>query len=120
MFFKTYIRTIIKYAAADVGAVAAASRFDRKKDNEKATSWLVRLETSIAGKVTADSSEAADIRMERYFPDKAYTGGINLEPGIYNAAVTFYSHGKAIAKNDFTEFNVRANVLNLIEAASLK
>jgi hypothetical protein len=120
MFFKTYIRTIIKYAAADVGAVAAASQFDRKKENEKAAGWLVSLAASVAGKVTADSSEAADIRMGRYFPDKAYIGGINLEPGIYNAAITFYSQGRAVATNSFTELNVRANALNLIEAASLK
>ncbi len=75
---------------------------------------------SIARKASVDSSEAADIRMGRYFPDKAYVGGINLEPGIYSATVTFYNQGKVIAIDDFTELNVRANALNLIEAARLK
>jgi hypothetical protein len=115
IFFKTYIRTVIKYAAAD-----AASRFGRKNGNEKETGWLVRLAASIAGKMTVDSTEAADIRMGRYFPDKAYIGGINLEPGTYSGTVTFYNKGRAIAMNDFNELNVRANALNLIEAASLK
>jgi len=120
IFLKTYIRTIIKYATADVGAAAAASRLGRNTGNEKAAGWFSALMASIAGKVTADASEAADVRMGRYFPDKAYIGGINLEPGIYSATVTFYNQGKVIATNDFTELNVRANALNLIEAAKLK
>jgi len=120
IFFKTYIRTIIKYAAVDVGTYVTAFRFGSKKRNEKTNGWLVRLAASIAGKQTADASEAADIRMGRYFPDKAYIGGINLEPGIYSATITFYNQGKVIATDDFTELNVRANALNLIEATSLK
>jgi len=120
IFFKTYIRTIIKYAAADVGASAAASQFDKEKENEKEAGLLAGMATSIAGKITADVSEAADIRMGRYFPDKAYTGGINLEPGIYSVNVTFYSQDTVITTEDFTELNLRAGALNLIEAASLK
>jgi len=120
MFFKTYIRTIIKYATADVGATVAASKFDKEKEDERAAGLLLGLATSIAGKAVADSSEAADIRMGRYFPDKAYVGGINLDPGIYSVTVTFYNQGKVIATDDYTEVNVRANALNLIEATSLR
>jgi len=120
VFFKTYIRTIIKYATADVGAVAATARFESRNENDKETGLFVGLLASIAGKATADASEAADIRMGRYFPDKAYVGGINLEPGTYSATVTFYSQGKVVAKDDFTELNVRSDALNLIEAARLK
>jgi hypothetical protein len=120
MFFKTYIRTIIKYATADAGATAAASRFDSKDENEKEAGWFVGLAASLAGKVAADTSEAADIRMGRYFPDKAYIGGINLDPGIYSVTVTFFNKGNVIAMDDYTEVKVRANALNLIEAASLR
>ena len=120
IFLKTYIRTIIKYATADLGATAAASQFDKTKEKEKTTWEFLSLVTSIAGKLTADASEAADIRMGRYFPDKAYIGGINLEPGKYDAAITFYNQGRVIATSDFTDLNVRANALNLIEAARLK
>jgi len=122
MFFKTYIRTIIKYATADVGATAAASKFGKEKEkkNEQEAGQFFGLFASIAGKIAADSSEAADIRMGRYFPDKAYVGGINLDPGIYSVTVAFYNQGKVIATGDYTGVNVRANALNLIEAASLK
>ena len=120
IFFKTYIRTIIKYATADVGATAAASKYEKENEDKKETGFLIGLAASIAGKLAADSSEAADIRMGRYFPDKAYIGGINLDPGIYNVNVTFYNQGKVVAMNDYTELYVRANTLNLIEATSLK
>ena len=120
VFFKTYIRTIIKYAAADIEASATAFRFGGKKNSENAAGLLAGTAVSIARKATVDASEAADIRMGRYFPDKAYIGGINLEPGIYSATVTFYNQGKVVATDDFMELNVRANALNLIEAASLK
>jgi len=120
IFFKTYIRTIIKYATADVGAAKAASKFDKENENNKEAGLFIGLAASIAGKLAADSSEAADIRMGRYFPDKAYIGGINLDPGIYSVNVTFYNQGKVVAMDDYTELYVRANTLNLIEAASLK
>jgi len=119
-FFKTYIRTIIKYATADAGATAAASKYDKENEDKKETGLFLGFATSIAGKLAVDSSEAADIRMGRYFPDKAYIGGINLDPGIYSVTVTFYNQGRVVAKDDYAELYVRENALNLIEAASLK
>jgi len=120
MFFKTYIRTIIKYATADVGATKAASELDKGNEEEKETGLFLSLAASIAGKLAADSSEAADIRMGRYFPDKAYIGGINLDPGVYSVNVTFYNQGRVVAMDDYSELYVKANALNLIEAASLR
>jgi len=120
MFNKTYIRTIIKYATADAGATKAASRFDKENEEENESGLFISLLASIAGKLAADSSEAADIRMGRYFPDKAYIGGINLDPGIYSVSVIFYNQGNVVATDEYTELYVRANTLNLIEAASLR
>jgi uncharacterized protein len=117
---KTYIRTIIKYATADAGATKASSKFDNVNEEEKENGLFFGLAASIMGKLAADSSEAADIRMGRYFPDKAYIGGINLDPGIYSVNVTFYNQGNVVAMDDYTELYVRANTLNLIEAASLR
>jgi len=117
MFYKTYIRTIIKYATADAGATRAAYK---SGEDERADNSFVGFLASIAGKIAADSSEAADIRMGRYFPDKAYVGGINLDPGIYSVNVTFYNQGNVVAMEDYAELYVRENTLNLIEAASLK
>ncbi|MDR0289490.1 MAG: hypothetical protein LBI06_00970 [Treponema sp.] len=114
IFFKTYIRTLLKYAAVDI-AVSEARR--------RATSPLVEVAavaSALVAKTAFDATEAADIRMSRYLPDKAYIGGINLEPGIYNVAVHYYSGGQIIATDERENVAVRTNRLNLIETVNLR
>jgi len=110
MFFKTYIRTMLKYAAADVAATAA---------NKAGGGALAGLGASVVGKVAADASESADVRMGKYFPDKAYIGGINLEPGDYDIEVQFFAGSSMVAKEK-ARVTVKADGLNLIEAINLK
>ena len=109
LFFKTYIRTMLKYAAVDVAALVAT---DQLGD-------LAGMASAAAGKATADASESADIRMSRYFPDKAYIGGINLEPGNYEVTIDFYAGSSMVAKEK-RNVTVRPDRLNLIEAVNLK
>jgi len=110
LFFKTYIRLLTKYAAVDIAANMA-----REQSGE-----LAGLTAAIAGKVAADATEGADIRMSRYIPDKAYIGGVNLDPGTYNIAVYYYSGGAVAAKDERRGVAVRADAPNLIETISLK
>ena len=110
IFLKTFIRVLIKYAAVDVAATAAA---------EKGGDFA-RLGTAVSGRLTADASERADIRMSRYIPNKAYVGGINLDPGTYNVTVHYYSGDRHVAKKEYRDVNVRATALNLIESVSLR
>jgi hypothetical protein len=110
IFFKTYIRLLTKYAAADVAANIARER----------SGDLAGLAAAIAGKVSADATEGADIRMSRYMPDKAYVGGINLEPGTYNITINYYSGSRIVAKDEQKNIVVRANAPNLIEVINLK
>ena len=114
MYFKTYIRTFLKYAASDVAASKA------EQQAEGLGGALLGLGTSVLAKAGADASENADIRMGRFFPGKAYIGGIDLDPGTYQITVTFYQQGRVIAKTEFWNHNVRENELNLIEAVCLK
>jgi hypothetical protein len=104
IFFKTYIRTLLKNAAAVVAANAAG--------NANAYAGLA---TSIGGKVAADASESADIRMGRFFPGKAYVGSIDLEPGTYTITVNFGGSVK-----EFKDVDVKAGRVNLIKAVSLQ
>lgn len=104
MFFKTYIRSLLKNAA---GAIASAAA-----DNANAYAGLF---TRIGGKVAADVSESADIRMGRFFPDKAYVGAIDLDPGIYTITVNFGGSVK-----EFKDVNVREGKINLLQAVSLR
>jgi len=110
IFFKTFIRLITKYAAADVAANIA-----REQSGD-----LAGLAAAIAGKAAADASEGADIRMSRYMPDKAYVGGINLDPGTYNITVHYYAGSRIVAKDERRGVVVRVNAPNLIETVSLK
>jgi len=110
LFFKTYIRTLLKYAVVDI---AAAKVGEQGGD-------LAALLSAIAGKKAADLTESADIRMSRYLPDKAYIGGINLDPGTYAIVVHYYSKGSIIAKEEYRDVKVRANTLNLVETINLK
>ncbi|MDR1803599.1 MAG: hypothetical protein LBQ94_08335 [Treponema sp.] len=110
LFFKTYIRTMLKYAAADVSATRAAER----------RSSSAAMLSAIIAKSAIDASESADIRMSRYLPDKAYIGGVNLEPGNYTVTVNYLSGRRIIAGDEHRNVIVRPGVLNLIESVSLR
>ncbi|MDR0316421.1 MAG: hypothetical protein LBH97_05915 [Treponema sp.] len=110
LFFKTYIRTLLKYAAVDIAAAEAG----RQKGE------FAALLSAIAGMALADATEGADIRMSRYFPEKAYIGGINLDPGTYTVTVNYYSRDGHIASDEHHDVIIRMNRLNLIESISLK
>ena len=111
LFLKTYIRTMLKYAAIDITATEAV---------RQGVHPLLAEASALATKQAFDATESADIRMSRYFPDKAHVGGINLDPGNYSVAVHYYSRGSIVAKEEYMDVNVRANRLNLIEAVCLK
>ena len=106
MFFKTYVRTLLKNAAAVIASNQAG----------RAGGGLAHLGTSIAGRVATDVSESADIRMGRFFPDRAYVGAIDLEPGTYTIKVNF--GGRTV--KEFKDVNIRVGRVNLIQAVSLQ
>jgi len=80
IFLKTYIRTITKYIVADVASM----------ETSRQTDALTGLLVAVAARAAMDASEQADIRMSRYLPDKAYIGGINLDPGTYQVYINYY------------------------------
>jgi hypothetical protein len=110
LLLKTYIRTMLKYVAVDIAAIKVGEQGGD----------LAAFLSAIAGKKAADATESADIRMSRYFPDKAYIGGINLDPGTYTLTVRYYSKGSVIAREEYRDVRVRANALNLVETINLK
>jgi hypothetical protein len=66
-------------------------------------------------------SEQADLRISRYFPGRAWAGGINLAPGTYSFQVNYYGHsGKLLVSRRYEDITVRANALNLEEAICLR
>jgi hypothetical protein len=113
VLIKTYIRTMLKYAAIDIAAVETI----RRTDSELVT--VLAIASALAAREAFDATESADIRMSRYLPDKAYIGGINLDPGNYDIEIRFYNGNQLIAKEE-RNVNVRADRLNLVEAVNLK
>nr|AXS01316.1 hypothetical protein [uncultured bacterium] len=113
IFMKTYIRTLLKYAAIDI----AASEARRRTDDQLVA--LAAVASALAVKKAFDATESADIRMSRYLPDKAYVGGVNLDPGNYDVIVYYYAGNNVIAKEEHN-VTVRANALNLVEVVNLK
>jgi hypothetical protein len=109
VFFKTYIRVFLKYAAADISAAIANER-------DSGAALLIAL----GARAALDASEDADIRMSRYLPDKAYIGGVNLDSGTYDVTVKFYSGMKLAALAEYKNVIVKTGGLNLIESVSLK
>jgi hypothetical protein len=106
---KSTVRTIIKStASAGIGAAI----------DEQAEGWGVLF--SFVGRVFQEASEQADIRQARYFPARAYAGGINVESGIYRVTVNFYGPGGLIESLVRDNVVVRPGKLNLLEAVCLK
>jgi len=111
LYFKTYIRVLLKYATAQV----AADQIAQTKAGR-----LGAIASTVAAKKGLDATEGADIRMSRYMPDKAYIGGINLDPGTYTVTINYYSGRKIVASYERKDINIRANAVNLIEAYCLQ
>jgi len=110
ILIKTYIRTLFKYAAADIAAAEAT-----KKHGEH-----IGFMTALAARMAMDLSEAADTRMSRYLPNKAYIGGINLDPGVYSVIINYYSGNDLIDSAEYRDVTVNQNTLNLLESVNLR
>ncbi|MDR0554181.1 MAG: hypothetical protein LBG76_05210 [Treponema sp.] len=108
IYFKSILRGVIKGTAASVLSAAAE---DASGDTGLAL-WL----TSIGAQIVAEASERADLRISRYFPAKAWVGGINLNPGIYAVTVNYYNAQGRLIASSVNEVDVKAGNLNLVEA----
>jgi len=104
--------------ASTKGVTAAA--FNAVAENSKENGGLFFL-LGLGSQIWAEASEKADLRVARYFPGKAYVGGINLEPGTYSLTVTYYgARGEMIAERRHETITVAENMLNLVEDVCLK
>jgi hypothetical protein len=115
IYLKSVLRGLTKgLTASHLGAASE----DRDLDGQTA---MVLGILSLGVQVFAEASERADLRIARYFPAKAYVGGINLDPGVYAFTVTYYTgNGGAIASSRYENVTVQRDRLNLTEAVCLR
>jgi hypothetical protein len=113
IYLKTILRATIKGATSSVLEAAA-----EEQDNSVG---LILGILSLGAQVYAEASEQADLRISRYFPGKAFVGGINLAPGSYSFWVRYYGRsGEPVAAFRYENVPVTENRLNLTEAICLK
>ena len=109
ILIKTYIRTIIKYAVTDIAL----------RDTANQKSELVGLLAAAGARAAMDASEGADIRMCRYLPEKAYIGGIDLNPGAHAVTINYYN-GEDIIIREHREVIVNTGSPNLLQTVKLR
>jgi hypothetical protein len=111
-----YTKSIVRASVKGIAASVFNSAAEKSEENKGLYSLL-----GLGSQILAEASEKADLRMARYFPGKAYVGGINLAPGIYSFTVTFYGSNKtALAVRRHENVRVTANALNLTEVVCLR
>ena len=111
-----YTKSVVRALVKGITASAFNTMGQESKENRGLYSLL-----GLGSQILAEASEKADLRIARYFPGKAYVGGINLPPGTYSFNLTFYGREKqVIAKRRHENVNVSANTLNLTEDVCLQ
>ncbi|MDR1307760.1 MAG: hypothetical protein LBK74_09330 [Treponema sp.] len=111
-----YTKSVIRASVKGVTAAAFSAAAESSSENAGLFSLL-----SLGTQVFAEASEQADLRVARYFPGKAYVGGINLDPGIYSFSVNYYGEGgRMLASRRHENMQIRVNALNLTEDICLK
>ncbi|MFP3091142.1 hypothetical protein LQZ21_12535 [Treponema sp. TIM-1] len=112
-----YLKSIIRATAKGVTAVV----FDEIGRNDEGLTGAVFGLLGLGTQIFTEISETADLRLSRYFPAKAYVGGITLRPGLYSFSVNYYNRGgRKIAAFRYDDVPVQANRLNLVEVICLR
>ncbi|MDR1507008.1 MAG: hypothetical protein LBI67_07880 [Treponema sp.] len=115
-----YMKTIIRATTKGVSAAAFDVAAQANSDEDDGSSLIFSL-LSIGAQIFTEASEKADLRSSRYFPAKAWVGGINLPPGVYSFTVNFRAgSGDIVAARRFEDVTLSAARLNLTEAVCLK
>jgi hypothetical protein len=111
-----YTRSIIRASVKGIAALIFNTAAEQSDENKGIYAIL-----GLGSQLLAEAGEKADLRTARYFPGRAYVGGINLSPGTYSYTVTYFGkNGEVIAEYRFEEIMINANALNLTEVVCLK
>ncbi|MDR2433263.1 MAG: hypothetical protein LBD47_01675 [Treponema sp.] len=115
IYLKSILRAMVKGLSSSALDIAA------QEAGEEAEISLILGILSITTQIFAEASEQADLRISRYFPARAYVGGVNIAPGIYSFQINYYNEsGKVIDSIRYNNMRIREDALNLAEAVCLK
>ncbi|MDR1971477.1 MAG: hypothetical protein LBQ46_06100 [Treponema sp.] len=112
-----YLRSVIR---ASLKGVSSAALDSMAGESEGEASLVFGL-LSLGAQIFAEASEQADLRISRYFPARAYVGGLTLSPGRYSFDLIYYNRqGGTLASFRCQDVPVLENTLNLTEVICLK
>jgi hypothetical protein len=112
IYLKSVLRAMIKGVASSV--------MDGAGDEIGGDAGTILGLLSFGTKIFTEVSEKADLRISRYFPAKAYVGGITLEPGLHSYSIIYYSGSHVVDSFRRENVMIRAGGVNLAEAVCLK
>jgi hypothetical protein len=115
IYLKTVLRASAKVVTSGVLSSVLTEDDDKKKERSPAAVFLQFLFNQLL-----NATEAADLRMARYFPGQALVGGVNLPPGTYPVTAVFYDGAGRVVAAQSVDVTVRAGGLNLVEVACLR
>jgi hypothetical protein len=108
-----YLKSVIRASLKGAGSAVLDSLAEKSEGRASAIYGLL----SFGAQIFAEASERADLRISRYFPARAYVGGITLDPGFYSFDIVYYNaSGRTIASFRHEAVPVLENRLNLTEA----
>jgi hypothetical protein len=112
-----YLKSIIRGITKGVTSSVLSGASEEVGSDAGLALWLISLGTQ----AFAEASEQADLRISRYFPAKAWVGGLNLDPGVYALKVNYYAaNGSLLASYTDDQVRVREDALNLVEAVCVR
>ncbi|MDR0582785.1 MAG: hypothetical protein LBG57_00320 [Treponema sp.] len=115
-----YLKSVLRAMVKGLGSLALDTAAKETEEDEAEISLVLGL-LSITAQIFAEASEQADLRISRYFPARAYVGGINIVPGIYSFRINYYNKsGREIDSVRYNNIHIKEGALNLAEAVCLK
>jgi hypothetical protein len=112
-----YLKSILRGTTKGV----TSSVLDATGNEVGGNAGLILGLASIGTQIFAEVSEKADLRISRYFPAKAYVGGITLDPGTYSFTINYYSRsGQTIASFRHENVQIHEGGVNIAEAVCLR
>ncbi len=119
IYAKAIARSISKAIGSTLGD-AVGQKLSESDDSDLQAAGLILQFFSLAGRITNQIIEHADMRISRYFPARASVCGITLEPGFYDIKIDYYDKAEKLSHSDVRQnFELKSENLNLIESVKL-
>jgi hypothetical protein len=100
---KTITRALIKGIAKEATDKAIDKELDGRGLN------LLKSIFDTATDIVVDATENADLRISNFFPAKAYTGEVFMDPGIYDFRIEYYNNGHLLFTDYLGEREINKN-----------